>query len=164
MENIPPNVGAKVRIKNLKNADYYNGLDGQVIEVYPTEGRLLVSLEGNRQLKLKIENVEVISPGPAPATSTAADSSAECSCAVCYEDFVDKDRAVLPCCGTRESTVQYCRRCIEIIIERGIDGNLGRCPTCSTYLQKSGGVFKVFDQTAGRCRMCMQQKVAYFLL
>ena len=173
-ENVPPLVvGMRVLVKNLKNADYYNGLKGQIVELFPSEGRLLIALEGNRQLKLKFENVEVLSnTSPSSTTQEAgaiaqdsgaksqdADATAGLSCAICYEDFAIQDRAILPCCGTRESTVQYCRRCIEIVIERGIDGNMGRCPTCSTYLVKSGGTFKICEQVAGRCRMCMQQKV-----
>jgi len=30
-------------------------------------------------------------------------------------------RAELPCCGKAESTVQYCHRCIQVIVEHGFE-------------------------------------------
>ena len=152
-------VGMHVQLKELKNASFYNGLRGKIIDLFPSEGRVLVALEGTRQLKVKFENVETLSAAPESSTVPKPDDGALFTCAVCYEDLMEPDRAVLPCCGTRESTVQYCRRCIEIIIERGIDGYLGRCPTCSKYLNLINGSFRVCEQAAGRCRMCLQQKV-----
>jgi hypothetical protein len=163
-----PVPGMSVLIKDLKNASFYNGMMAKVVEFYPSENRVQISLEGGRRLKVKLENLDLVpeaisthqsKDNTQPENSENGDEREPFSCAVCYEEFPEHDRAVLPCCGTRESTVQYCRRCIEIIIERGIEGNLGRCPTCSTFLTVKDGHFRVFDQAAGRCRRCLQPKV-----
>lgn len=91
------------------------------------------------------KKVELDTGAPAAATSDAKQAPKEepegentsFCCAICStEDIPIETRAVLPCCGTIGSSLQYCRRCIEVIIERGIEGRLGKCPTCNSWLSE----------------------------
>jgi hypothetical protein len=81
-------------------------------------------------------------------------------CAVCFTAPLPPAELLrMPCCGVATSTLAYCQRCIETIVEMGIDGRIGRCPTCS-------GLFTIeqpFRIVAGGgimapCRVCMQTR------
>mmetsp|Transcript_20185 Transcript_20185/g.45910 ORF Transcript_20185/g.45910 Transcript_20185/m.45910 type:complete len:213 (-) Transcript_20185:210-848(-) len=78
-------------------------------------------------------------------------------CAICYDPLNDDDRAELPCCGNSTSTVQYCKRCIQVIISRGFNGTVGRCPTCSSFITIRDGKF-VAGENIGMCQMCLQER------
>ena len=93
----------------------------------------------------------------AMSTAGAGAAPGGFTCAVCYEDYGADKRAVLPCCGKVESTVQYCKRCIEIIVEQGFGGTVGRCPTCSQLITIQGGVI-TGGHIVASCRMCMQER------
>ena len=83
----------------------------------------------------------------------------EFSCAICYEDFNSVEQKLqMPCCGKQESTVQFCRRCIEIISERGIQGRIGRCPGCSTYFSFLNGEVVPASEHNEQCQLCRQMK------
>jgi hypothetical protein len=81
------------------------------------------------------------------------------TCAICYEE--SDERVSMPCCGTRMSSIQYCRRCIEIVVERGLDcggPKLGRCPTCSRYFSIENGYVRSVEQLVAKCRICQQHR------
>lgn len=114
------------------------------------------------------KKVELDTGAPAAATSDAKQAPKEepegentsFCCAICStEDIPIETRAVLPCCGTIGSSLQYCRRCIEVIIERGIEGRLGKCPTCNSWLSEKNDQFVTPESRAARCTMCTQEKV-----
>jgi hypothetical protein len=140
---------------------------------HPT-GRWMVRLESGKELKVKPDNatfedaadepLAAMAAAMAASMSTAAMSTAGAgaapggfTCAVCYEDYGAENRAILPCCGKVESTVQYCKRCIEIIVEQGFGGTVGRCPTCSQLISIQGGVI-TGGHIVSSCRMCMQER------
>jgi len=74
------------------------------------------------------------------------------NCSICFQD--EFFRATMPCCGTAESSMIFCRRCVEIIC----DGGVGRCPSCRGYIQIEDGTVRV-SENKGQCHMCQQQKV-----
>lgn len=108
------------------------------------------------------EGSEQALPDMAVAASAGVEETAGAAagftCAVCYEEHVMTQRAVLPCCGTVESTVQYCMRCIQVIIEHGVAGSVGRCPTCSQLISMKNGMICGGEHVA-KCRMCLQEKI-----
>ena len=127
--------------------------------------RYMVKLDGSgKELKVKPENTAFEDPADAPHAAhiptnpvTAPSMPEAFTCAVCYEEYPFDRRAVLPCCGTLESTVQYCLRCIEVIVENGFAGTVGRCPTCSQMISiKDGSITS--GQLVSNCRMCRQEK------
>eukprot|EP00667_Euglena_gracilis_P025601 EG_transcript_30155 len=77
------------------------------------------------------------------------------TCAICMDTGIDP--VSLPCCGRRDSTVQYCLPCIRAVCDLG--GGVGRCPTCRTYLRvgEGGRVEQTTEQ--GVCRLCRQLHV-----
>ena len=134
----------------------------------------MVRLESGKELKVKPDNAAFEDAADEPLASMAAAMAASMStaamsttgaagapdgftCAVCYEDYGAENRAILPCCGKVESTVQYCKRCIEIIVEQGFGGTVGRCPTCSQLISIQGGVI-TGGHIVSSCRMCMQER------
>jgi hypothetical protein len=81
------------------------------------------------------------------------------TCAICQEEeSPDTVRVLMPCCGRADSSVQFCRRCIEIIAERGIEGRIGRCPICLKCYSIADGVIQTTEQRS-QCSMCCQMKV-----
>jgi hypothetical protein len=160
-------LGKRVRLHSL-NSIVFNDMAAAVIGWDHASGRWMVRLEGSgKELKVKPANVAFEDPADEPLAAMAGAMAAAApapvgeadgfTCAVCYEDYAAERRAVLPCCGTRESTVQYCQRCIEIIVEQGFGGTVGRCPTCSQLISIQGGVI-TGGHLVSRCRMCMQEK------
>ena len=80
------------------------------------------------------------------------------ACAVCFEELPASARApLMPCCGVASSTVVFCRRCVEIICERGVRG-IGRCPTCSSSIEFVGGALVQRAARIGRCGICLQPR------
>lgn len=81
------------------------------------------------------------------------------NCAVCLEIINNENLIVMPCCGTTGSTIQYCKLCIEVIAQLGIEGRIGRCPTCMKYYEFVNGVVVSNPIRSMQCRMCCQLKV-----
>lgn len=54
--------------------------------------------------------------------------------------------------------VQFCKRCIEVIVQQGLGGAVGRCPTCSSLISIKDGVITGGEHVA-TCRMCCQDKI-----
>lgn len=75
------------------------------------------------------------------------------TCAVCLFDVPVTDSVKMPCCDRDESTMKFCRRCIEIICASGV----GRCPTCRGYIAIQDGTVSVTTFRA-RCAMCCNIK------
>lgn len=63
----------------------------------------------------------------------------------------------MPCCHREDSTMHYCRRCLEILCDQGTN-SVGRCPTCRTFFTIEGGVVANCENI-GQCRMCRQSRV-----
>jgi hypothetical protein len=130
----------------------------------------MVRLDGSgKELKVKPDNMASLDGTPdtdpalqgmAPAGDEAGAAAAGSvfACAVCYEEYAMTERAIMPCCGTAESTVQYCKRCIQVIIEHGVAGSVGRCPTCSGLISIKNGMICGGEHVA-KCRMCRQDKI-----
>ena len=59
---------------------------------------------------------------------------------------------------TMHEQVQYCKRCIEVIVQQGLGGAVGRCPTCSSLISIKDGVITGGEHVA-TCRMCCQDKI-----
>ena len=122
-----------------------------------------------------------------PAAATAGEGTAEgptFECAICWQD-VCGEPAALPCCGRAPagSTTVYCTRCLEIICETyvchsrlepqadllltclslALDRSpcgVGRCPTCSGFMQKAPGGGGGLTVAAGidECGVCHQAR------
>lgn len=75
------------------------------------------------------------------------------TCAVCLFDVPVTDSVLMPCCDRDESTMKYCRRCIEIICTSGV----GRCPTCRGHIAIQDGTVSVTTFRA-RCAICCNIK------
>ena len=174
--------GARVRLHSL-NSIVYNDMAASVLDFDAASSRYIVRLDGSgKELKVKDANMTCENRGceqpppageecpPSAAAAVAAGAAEEAAgaetsasdatftCAICYEDYGQDRRAVLPCCGKKESSVQYCTRCIHIIIEHGVAGSIGRCPTCSGLISMKDGVICGGEHVA-RCRMCRQEKI-----
>ena len=80
------------------------------------------------------------------------------TCAICYEMFAATDKITMPCCGSPTSTMQYCRRCIDIIVKNGIQSSIGRCPSCRAYFVIREGVPVPQASEPRQCDICCQQK------
>mmetsp|Transcript_114213 Transcript_114213/g.363023 ORF Transcript_114213/g.363023 Transcript_114213/m.363023 type:complete len:221 (-) Transcript_114213:226-888(-) len=85
-------------------------------------------------------------------TETNANQVAK-TCAVCFAE--DEPPVSMPCCTREDSTVGFCRRCIEIICEQGV----GLCPNCRQYISidYQGRVSIIEKQD--KCRICCQTRV-----
>mmetsp|Transcript_29366 Transcript_29366/g.73774 ORF Transcript_29366/g.73774 Transcript_29366/m.73774 type:complete len:219 (-) Transcript_29366:133-789(-) len=94
----------------------------------------------------------------AAAPTGAAGSGGDFACAVCYEETALAERVEMPCCFREGSTVQFCRRCVQVICRSGIDGRMGKCPSCTSWITWEGGRVVTPDNVAGTCRCCMQPK------
>jgi len=79
-------------------------------------------------------------------------------CAVCLEVLTPSNLIIMPCCGLPGSSIQYCKPCIFVIAELGIDGRIGRCPTCMKYFQIVNGMVSSTPIRLMQCRMCCQVK------
>lgn len=92
-------------------------------------------------------------------SSESATPAQVLECAVCWSETAEDDFAVLPCHATpSDSTMRYCRRCVEIICESS-PGGVGRCPTCRAFLRvRQGGGFEVADRVE-MCTLCRQAKL-----
>lgn len=84
------------------------------------------------------------------------------ACAVCLEHYDGDERAALPCCGAARGTgssMQFCRRCVEIICERS-PGGVGKCPVCRKHLRIAPGSGEIEQcERRGVCRFCRQNRV-----
>ena len=75
------------------------------------------------------------------------------TCTICYED--SENECIMTCCHREESTMHYCRPCIEIVSADGY----GRCPSCRSYFTLSAdGEATVVDRI-DQCRVCRQPRV-----
>ena len=54
-------VGSKVRVRGLVKASQYNGMHGTVSALNKEDDRIVVRLEGGKELKIKAQNIEVLS-------------------------------------------------------------------------------------------------------
>jgi hypothetical protein len=118
-------MGRRCRLHSL-NSIVYNGMLAEVIGWDHASGRFMLRLDGSgKEMKVKPENVAFDDPDDAPpaamaaamsdkrhgqqggaATAAAVEAGAGgFTCAVCYEDCAVEQRAEMPCCGTRQSTV-----------------------------------------------------------
>ena len=99
--------------------------------------------------------------GSDAAATTAGEGAAEgpaFECAICWQD-VCGEPATLPCCGRAPagSTTVYCARCLEIICETSPCG-VGRCPTCSGFMQKAPGGGLTVAAGIDECGVCHQAR------
>ena len=118
-------MGRRCRLHSL-NSIVYNGMLAEVIGWDHASGRFMLRLDGSgKEMKVKPENVAFDDPDDAPPAAMAAAMSDKrhgqqggaataaavgagaggFTCAVCYEDCAVEQRAEMPCCGTRQSTV-----------------------------------------------------------
>ena len=93
--------------------------------------------------------------------------------------------AVNPCCFVEGGSTKYCKGCITVmratclllylliervltigacwnpqaICQRGIQGRIGRCPTCYSLITIRNGVVQTCTQVTGRCRACCQERI-----
>eukprot|EP00457_Paulinella_chromatophora_P011355 gb/GEZN01011489.1/.p1 GENE.gb/GEZN01011489.1/~~gb/GEZN01011489.1/.p1 ORF type:complete len:260 (-),score=52.13 gb/GEZN01011489.1/:374-1057(-) len=74
------------------------------------------------------------------------------------EEAPAESKVRMPCCGKAGSSVQFCLSCIRALASLGLDGRLGRCPSCSKLFTFEGGAV-VSSQHQATCRMCQQTKV-----
>lgn len=81
-------------------------------------------------------------------------------CAICFQKFnsVDVIHLPMPCCGRAPSSMQYCKRCLEIIAETNTPTGVGKCPTCSKYFRFEDGHLVPLPPLLGTCRMCLQTR------
>lgn len=80
------------------------------------------------------------------------------SCAICWETVNLTDRVTMPCCGQDSSSIQYCRQCLVVISEQGIEGKIGKCPTCSDYFTFENGEIRSQHDVPVECTICKQFK------
>jgi hypothetical protein len=59
LSNLQLPIDTRVHIHSLSGAPQYNGTTGKVIQFIETENRYLVEIAGNKQLKLKTENIMI---------------------------------------------------------------------------------------------------------
>lgn len=64
----------------------------------------------------------------------------------------------MPCCHKEGASMQYCRRCLEIICVQSPVG-VGRCPTCRSRFTIENGQAVKRDIQKANCRACRQFKV-----
>lgn len=64
----------------------------------------------------------------------------------------------MPCCGQESSTIQYCRQCLVVIAQNGIEGRIGKCPTCSDYFTFEEGEIKTQSEVPTECSICKQMR------
>mmetsp|Transcript_83392 Transcript_83392/g.212330 ORF Transcript_83392/g.212330 Transcript_83392/m.212330 type:complete len:223 (+) Transcript_83392:84-752(+) len=76
-------------------------------------------------------------------------------CAVCFEE--DGPQVSMPCCTREDSTVGFCRRCVEIICEQA--QGVGRCPNCRQYISIDQQGRVSITEKQDNCRMCRQTRV-----
>ena len=87
---------------------------------------------------------------------------AEERCAICWMDGGGEapertEKSEMPCCHKEATSIVYCRRCIEIIIEEDGNQGIGKCPTCRATIaidSRTGAV--VTRVRTGKCLLCMQ--------
>ena len=87
-----------------------------------------------------------------------AEAAESFRCAICWEDVPLLDKVTMPCCGNPNSTVQHCRRCIETIVQNGIQSFIGRCPVCRAYFVMREGLPVSQASVPRQCQMCRQVK------
>ena len=86
------------------------------------------------------------------------------SCAICLEEKKGKPQR-LPCCGGPQSSVQYCRCCIENLCQRSnrstetelIVTKIAKCPTCTKFITLSKSTGNLFQVKRAKCKTCRQQ-------
>ena len=83
-------------------------------------------------------------------------------CAVCLEPSDAMLR--MPCCGVAGSTIAYCRTCVRALARYGIDGRIGRCPTCNGMFTLEDDGKDKFNLVCGavvhaNCQKCRQPRV-----
>ena len=80
------------------------------------------------------------------------------SCSICLLELPSDEKVKMPCCNVEGSSLSYCKRCIEIISENGINGSIGKCPTCTSYYTVSNKIVCTVRSFIGKCSRCMQPK------
>jgi len=59
LANLVLPANTRVHVHSLEGAAHYNGVTGKVIQYLETENRYLIEIPGNKQLKLKTENISI---------------------------------------------------------------------------------------------------------
>lgn len=84
------------------------------------------------------------------------------SCAICYLDFEEDNlcRAILPCCERKDSTLQFCTLCIDLLCQRSYRlDNITECPRCKAYIQVRDGVIVNVQEAPIQCAICFQRRL-----
>lgn len=89
---------------------------------------------------------------------SSSSSAISFKCAICWELLPLKDRMKMPCCGSDSSSIQYCRQCLIIIAQNGIENKIGKCPTCSDYFTFENDEIKSQNEVPIQCTICKQLK------
>ncbi|KAJ1484659.1 hypothetical protein T484DRAFT_1796333 [Baffinella frigidus] len=82
-----------------------------------------------------------------------AQAPVEFQCAVCFEELGVEEIAKMPCCFREASTTNLCMSCVQVICEQGIDGRLGKCPKCGSWVSMAAGGVISAGAIAGTCTM-----------
>ena len=75
------------------------------------------------------------------------------TCAICYQEgsFV-----ALPCCHRDDSTMKFCKHCIEILCNS--NSGFGRCPSCRTFISIHSDGNIISHENIGECVLCRQER------
>ena len=76
-------------------------------------------------------------------------------CTICWVEgglvaAAPVEKVITPCCHKEGSSIIYCRRCIEIIIEQDGAHGIGKCPTCRKPLAIDSRTVSVRRLTCSR--------------
>ena len=84
------------------------------------------------------------------------------TCSICFEAISDEDVVQMPCCGRSSSSMLYCFPCVDLIsqngIKNGLNGSIGRCPTCRRNYSVLGRTVSVLSGPLGRCSLCSHRR------